>query len=77
MAQELATPTPGLASRLVTFYQDVMSELRKVTWPDRPQVQQLAIGVIVLALAIGAIIGLLDVILQGLLVRFIPSLFGA
>ena len=54
-----------------------MSELRKVTWPDRPQVQQLAIGVIVLSLAIGALIGLLDVILQGLLVRFIPSLFGA
>ena len=77
MAQEIATPTPGLAARLVTFYQDVMAELRKVTWPDRPQVQQLAIGVIVLSLAIGAIIGLLDVILQGLLVRFIPSLFGA
>jgi preprotein translocase subunit SecE len=61
----------------MTFYSDVMAELRKVTWPDRPQVQQLAIGVIVLSLFIGAVIGLLDVILQGLLVRFIPSLFGA
>ena len=76
MAQEIATPAPGLAARLVTFYHDVMAELRKVTWPDRPQVQQLAIGVIVLSLVIGGVIGLLDVILQGLLVRFIPSLFG-
>ena len=77
MAQEIATPTPGLAARLMTFYSDVMAELRKVTWPDRPQVQQLAIGVIVLSLFIGAVIGLLAVILQGLLVRVIPSLFGA
>ena len=77
MANEVVAPAPSLPRRLIAFYHDVVAELRKVTWPDRPQVQQLAIGVIVLSLAIGALIGLLDVILQGLLVRFIPSLFGA
>lgn len=62
--------------RLVTFYRDVMNEMKKVTWPDIPQVRQLAIGVIVLSLFIGALIALMDVILQQVLVRWIPSLFG-
>ena len=62
--------------RLVTFYHDVMTELRRVTWPDRPQVQQLAIGVIVLSLSIGAVIALMDLVLQQVLVRWIPALFS-
>ena len=74
---------PGFASRLVsfprsvaTFYREVVQEMRKVTWPDLPQVRQLAIGVIVLSLFIGGVIALIDVVLQQLLVRWIPSLFG-
>lgn len=62
--------------RLVAFYHDVMAEMKKVTWPDVPQVRQLCIGVIVLSLFIGAVIALMDVILQQVLVRWIPSLFG-
>lgn len=77
MANEVMAPAPSLSRRLVTFYQDVVAEMRKVTWPDRPQVQQLAIGVVLLSLFIGAVIGVLDLVLQGLLVRLIPSLFGA
>jgi preprotein translocase subunit SecE len=67
---------PNLIQRTVTFYHDVMAELKKVTWPDWPQVRQLSIGVIVLSLAIGGIIALMDVILQQVLVRWIPSIFG-
>ena len=59
-----------------SFYQAVMAEMRKVTWPDWPQVRQLSIGVIILSLAIGGIIALMDLILQQVLVRWIPSLFG-
>ena len=77
MANEVAAPAPSLPARLATFYRDVVAELRKVTWPDRPQVQQLAIGVVLLSLFVGALIGVLDLVLQGLLVRLIPSLFGA
>ena len=67
------TNVPG---RIVAFYHDVMAELRRVTWPDRPQVQQLAIGVIVLSLTIGAVIALMDLVLQQVLVRWIPALFS-
>jgi preprotein translocase SecE subunit len=50
--------------------------MKKVTWPDAPQVRQLSISVIVLSLFIGGLIALMDVILQQVLVRWIPSLFG-
>lgn len=78
MANEVAAPAPApsLPQRIVGFYHDVMGEMRKVTWPDRPQVQQLSIGVIILSLAVGALIWVLDLILQGLLVRLPSSLFG-
>jgi preprotein translocase subunit SecE len=62
---------------VVTFYHDVVAEMKKVTWPDRPQIQSLSIGVIVLSLLVGAVIWILDLILQGVLVRLVPSLFGA
>ena len=71
-----AVARPSAPRRVITFYHDVIAEMHKVTWPDVGQVRQLSIAVIVLALAIGAIIGILDVILQLIFVRFIPSLFG-
>jgi len=69
-------PTKNFFGRIVDFYNEVVVELKKVTWPDIGQVRQLSIGVIVLALVIGMIIWLLDLILQQVLVRRIPSLFG-
>jgi preprotein translocase subunit SecE len=76
-AEVVATETRSLPTRVVSFYHDVMAEMRKVTWPDRPQVQSLSIGVIVLSLFVGAVIWLLDLILQGVLVRLPASLLGA
>ncbi len=74
MSEAVAVPTRS--QRLVRFYHDVVAEMKKVTWPDAPQVRQLAIGVIVLSLFIGAIIGLMDLLFQAVLIRWIPSLFG-
>ncbi len=68
---------PSLPARIVNFYHEVVVEMKKVTWPDRPQVTQLSIGVIGLSLFIGLVIWVLDLFLQAVLVRGIPSLFGA
>ncbi len=62
--------------RLVDFYNEVVAEMRKVTWPDRPQVQQATIAIIIFVLIVGLAIFLLDVALQGVLVKLIPSLFA-
>jgi preprotein translocase subunit SecE len=68
---------PSVVRRTVTFYHEVVGEMKKVTWPDRTQVRQLSIGVIALSLFIGAVIGLLDVVFQAIFVRGIPSLIGS
>jgi preprotein translocase subunit SecE len=73
---DVTVKPPSLPERTVTFYHDVMAEMKKVTWPDFPQVRQLSISVILLSLFIGGVIALMDVILQQVLVRWIPSLFG-
>lgn len=72
----VAAETRSLPQRLVAFYHDVVAEMKRVTWPDRPQVQQLSIGVIVISLAIGLLIWVIDLILQFALVRLPASLFG-
>lgn len=77
MAGEVVQAQPSLPKRVVTFWNDVVAEMRKVTWPDRPQVVQLSVGVIGISLFIGGVIWLLDLILQGVLVRGLPALFGA
>jgi len=60
---------PGLGTRLVTFYHDVIAEMKKVTWPDRAQLQSATVQIIIFVLLLGAVIALLDVALQALLVR--------
>jgi len=62
------------AQKVVAFYHDVMAEMKRVTWPDVPQVRQLSIGVVLLSLFIGGVIALMDVVFQQLLVR-LPSAF--
>jgi len=69
-------PKENFFARLVTLYNEVLTEMKKVTWPDIGQVRQLSIGVIVLSLFIGLVIWGMDVVLQQVLVKWIPSLFG-
>jgi len=59
--------------RVVTFYQEVVAEMKRVTWPDATQIRQLSIAVIVLSLFVGGLIAVLDLILQTILVQLIPS----
>lgn len=63
-------------TRTVDFLGDVRTEMRKVTWPDRAELQRATIVIIIFVLVIGAIIALMDLVLQSVLVTLIPSLFG-
>ncbi len=76
MAATAQVEKPNVVARLVTLYNEVVVEMRKVTWPDVGQIRQLSIGVIVLSLFIGIVIWAMDLVLQQVLVRWIPSLFG-
>jgi len=76
MTAPVEVSRPGLGTRLATFYNDVIAEMKKVTWPDRPQLQSATIQIIIFVLILGALIGLVDVTLQFALVRLPPMLFG-
>jgi len=76
MTAPVEVSRPGLGTRLVTFYNDVIAEMKKVTWPDRPQLQSATIQIIIFVLILGALIGLVDVTLQFALVRLPSMLFG-
>ncbi len=67
---------PGRVQRLVAFYHDVVAEMKKVTWPDRAQLQQATVQIVVFVLLLGAVIALLDLALQALLVRLPALLLG-
>ena len=73
-----APPAPAQSwwTRLVAFYHGVIAEMKKVTWPDRGQVQQATIAIIIFVLAIALFITVLDWILSTFLVRLVPSLLG-
>ena len=83
MAVEVANqPAVGPVARVVAFvqglplaYHKTVEEMKRVTWPDREQIRQMSVGVIILSLGIGAVIALIDFILQQVLVRWIPELF--
>ncbi|MFY7950191.1 MAG: preprotein translocase subunit SecE [Gemmatimonas sp.] len=76
MTAPVEVSRPGLGTRLVTFYHDVLAEMQKVTWPDRGQLQSATIQIIIFVLFLGALIGLVDVALQFALVRLPSMLFG-
>ena len=68
--------SPNAIQRLVAFYHEVMAEMHKVTWPDLDQLRDATIKIVIFVLILGAIIALMDVILQQVLVKLIPSLFA-
>ena len=75
MAMEVATRAPAFPARVANFYQEVVAEMRKVTWPDREQLKDTTIKIIIFVLFIGAVLGIVDVLLQLILVEGLPSLF--
>ena len=59
-----------------SFYQAVMAEMKKVTWPELPDVRRATIAIIAFVLLLGLFIWVMDVVLQELLVKLVPSIFA-
>jgi preprotein translocase SecE subunit len=66
----------GRWEQVTTFIRESYHEIRyKTTWPEVAQVRQASIAIIIFVLLIGLVITLLDLVLNGLLIQLIPSLF--
>ena len=81
MAVDVAPPTASenkavaAVRGIPSFYQAVLAEMRKVTWPELPDVRRATIAIIAFVLLLGLFIWVLDLVLQQVLVNLIPSLF--
>ena len=66
MATEVATKKNGLA-RTRDFVVEVFEELKKVTWPDFPQLKNATLVIIVFVVIVALIIWVMDLGVRGLL----------
>jgi preprotein translocase SecE subunit len=51
----------GLLSWRPRFIVDIISELRKVAWPERDDVVHLTVVVVIVTLILGAVLGAIDI----------------
>jgi preprotein translocase subunit SecE len=58
--------------RLRRYFDEVWSELKKVSWPTREQVRNLTVLVFAISFVVGLYITVLDQIFQGLLGLLTP-----
>ncbi len=77
MATDILVRATSAGRGVLGFLTEVRAELRKVTWPDKTQLRQATVAIIVFVLLIGFVIFVMDWVLQKILVQGIPSLFGA
>jgi preprotein translocase SecE subunit len=64
----------GWFHRSAAFLSNVRDELKKVTWPTRPELVKATRMIIVLSILLGLTIGLMDYVLQLILVEGIARL---
>jgi preprotein translocase SecE subunit len=69
-----SNPVTGFFHRTAAFMVAVREELRKVTWPTRPELLKATRMIIVLSILLGLTIGLMDWLLQLILVEGIARL---
>ena len=64
----------GWFHRSVGFLTSVREELRKVTWPTRPELVNATRMIVILSIVLGLTIGLMDYVLQLILVDGVARL---
>lgn len=64
----------GAIAALRDFVVDVRTEMRKVTWPTRAELLDATRRVLIMTVALGTAIGILDVILQKIFVDGVAAL---
>lgn len=62
------------AGHTVQFVRESYAELFKITWPTQPELKQATISILVLSVALGLAIGLMDKILSLILVDGVARL---
>jgi preprotein translocase subunit SecE len=62
-----APAKPGFFARLGSYFRDVRSEMKRVVWPNRPEVINSSVVVIITLIFFATFIALTDVVVQRLI----------
>ncbi len=65
----------GRSKRVGTLLEEVVSELRKVTWPKREEVTRSTVVVVVCILICGSLLGVFDMVWGKLITTLLHSSF--
>ena len=68
-SRSLTQPSP--AAKKPGFFANILAELRKVVWPTRQDAIYLTMLVLVVAISVGALLGILDYVYSYLINNFI------
>jgi preprotein translocase subunit SecE len=74
-AEALTTASRSLPARIMAFLRDVRAEIGKVTWPSRDEIRKATIVIVLFVTTLGLLIGLMDTVLQFVLVRMVARIF--
>ena len=61
MSRRVDVPTVSKRKGIVAFFGEIISELRKVTWPTRQETLRMSIIVLIIAILVGLALGLIDI----------------
>lgn len=65
---------PAKVQATRAFLEGVRAEMRKVTWPTRPELIKATRMIVILSLLLGVTIGLIDLLLNLIFVRGVAAL---
>ncbi len=66
----------AMATRSFKYFQDVRSEVKKITWPTWADLRQHTVAIIIVVTIIGVIIGLMDWFFSMTLIRGLGGILG-
>jgi len=61
----------NLFSKIKTFFEEVLMEVKKIDWPDKKQTFRYVLMVIFISLALASFLGILDFLFMNLLNKFL------
>jgi preprotein translocase subunit SecE len=75
VAEAVAAAPRSFPGRVVAFLRDVRAEIGKVTWPTRDEIRKATIVIVIFVAVLGTLIGIMDTLLQLVLVRMVAQVF--
>ena len=67
MAQAAKAAKPNFFQRLTRYFNDVKAEMKRVVWPNRPEIVNMSMVVIVTLIIMVAYVGSLDFVSQNVI----------